>query len=534
MRSKLMTLLKIQYMNQSSLNALRYETDRRKRNRTIAVYVSMALVILMMMAYSFLMAYGYGFLGMSNAVPGFALVISSVVTLFFTFIKSNGFLFAFKDYDMLMALPFTTGTVITAKFLYMYINNLLFSLCVMVPMGVGYAMWVHPSAITYVIWLVIAVATPLLPMSVAALAGGLIAAVGSRFRFKVLAQVILSLIGVMAIFGLSFSLNGAGSNGEFFRRIGDIGKVMETQIHRWYPVSIWTDAAVNEKSILALLGFLLVSVGVYGVFVAVTSIKYKTINTALMSHHAASNYKMRKQESHSAIHALVRKEVKRFTSSVPYLMNMGIGAILAVIGSVVCVIIGPEKLLASMEINVIPKQITYIVPFAVGMFLTMTCTTCVSLSLEGKNLWIVKSLPLDTRTIFKSKMIFNMLLVAPAGIISSLCFAFVLKVDVATLLIYILLTLVSVGFSTTFGMWAGIRFAKFDWENEIEVIKQGAASMLGIFVNMILQIILAVAVGALSLICDGRILMVIVVVLLGVVDWLIYGRIMKIQMRDVL
>lgn len=525
MKNKLWTLLKNQYMNQSSLNALRHEKDKKKRNRAIGVYVAFAIVFVMLVVYSFMIAYGYGYLGMQNAIPGYSIAICSIIALFFTFIKTNGFLFAFKDYDMVMALPFTTGTVITAKFLYMYINNLIFSLCVMLPMCVGYAIWAHPGIMVYVVWFIITCFTPLIPMAIAAAVGAVITAIGSRFRFKVFVQAVLSLLLVAAAMSLSFIFNGSGSNAEFFKRMENLGEMLQTQIHKIYPVSILFDKAVSEQNLLYVVAFIALSLVIYLIFVALVSIKYKAINTALMTTSSRTNYKVGRMKEQSVIRAIVGKEMKRFTSSITYLMNVGIGVMLAVIGSVVCLVIGIDKVLASMELGTMQQGLYYAIPFVLATPLTMTCTTSVSWSLEGKNLWIMKSLPIEESTIFKGKMAFNLLLLIPASILCNICLIIALKVDVIMAILYFITSFATIAFSTTFGMWVGKKFPNFEWENEIEVIKQGVTSMLGIFVNMLLEIALVAATFALSMVIDGRIVLLVVLFALFGVSGLIYRNV---------
>ncbi|MCH3972985.1 MAG: hypothetical protein LKE53_09555 [Oscillospiraceae bacterium] len=525
MSGKLGVLLLAQYRNQSALQALRYEKDPKKRHRTIGVYIALAIVALMLVGYSFLIAYGYGYLKMAYVIPGYSLAISAVIVLVFTFIKTNGFLFAFRDYDMLMAFPVSTQVVITSKFLYMYINNLIFSLCVMLPMCVGYAIFEKPGVLTYVIWLIGACFTPLLPMTIAAALGALIAAVGSRFRFKVFVQAVLILLLIAAAMSLSFVLNGSGSNAEFFQRIEDLGEMMEVQIHKLYPLSILFEQAVNENRFLSMLLFLGISVGLYFVFVVVVSIKYKAINTALMTSSGKSNYKVRKMQSHTILHAIVIKELKRFTSSIAYLMNVGMGMFMAVAVSIVCAFVGIDKALETMGIGVMPQGFVAAIPFGVAMILTMTCTTCVSWSLEGKNVWIMKSLPIEESMIFKGKMAFNLLLLVPAALICDICFTVALKLDVVMFLMYLIVLFAAIAFSTTFGMWAGKKFPNFEWENEIEVIKQGVTSLLGIFVNMILELLLAVLVFFLSAKVEGKILMLVIAAALFAVSAKLYRNI---------
>lgn len=527
MKNNIWILFKAQYRNQSSLNSFFHEKDKKKRHKTIGIFAAIAVFFLMLVIYSFLIAYGYGYLGMEQAIPGYSLAICSMITLFFTFVKTNGFLFAFKDYDIVMALPVSTKTIITAKFLYMYINNLIFSLCVMIPMCIGYAIWSRPGLLVYIIWFAVTCFTPLIPMSIAATVAAMITAIGSRFRFKVFVQVVLSLLVIVAVSSLNFIFRGAGSNEEFFRKMGNLGEMMQSSIHKIYPVSILFDHAVSKENLMYAVGFLGISLVVYIIFVILVSVKYKAINTTLMTTSSRSNYKIGKMKERSVIKALVYKEMKRFTSSVTYLMNVGIGMILAVIGSVVCLVIGVDKVLESMELGSLQQGFYYAIPFVLATPLTMTCTTCVSWSLEGKNLWILKSLPMDESTIFKGKMIFNLVLLTPASIFCNICLILALKVDGLLAILYVITSFATIAFSTTFGMLAGKKFPNFEWKNEVEVIKQGGASMLGIFVNMLLQIVLVVAGFWLSMRIDGRIILCVIAIVLFGISGILYKRVVK-------
>lgn len=53
-------------------------------------------------------------------------------------------------------------------------------------------------------------------------------------------------------------------------------------------------------------------------------------------------------------------------------------------------------------------------------------------------------------------------------------------------------------FSTTLGMICGLKFLRLDWDNEVEVIKQGAA--LGVY--FVINMIIIVALVALTLILN--------------------------------
>ena len=514
MQNKLLAVLKIQFLNQSGLNQFRYENNKKKRGQSITVLIGITLLGIILVGFSFLIGFGYGIMGMAEVIPGFALTMVSLVTLIFSFLKTSGYLFAFQDYDMLMSLPLSVKTIVTGKFLYMYLNNLLFSLAVMLPMGSAYLIYSFSlsfagKAAACLMWIVAAVLAPLLPMTVAAFFGTIATAIGSKSRFKVLVQVVFMMIFVCGLIALNIFLNTMeiGDNGEFIHRIEDITQIVQQQVHRFYPISALFDTAVNKQGILEFLGFVVLSLGVYYLFAVLVAKKYRTINTALMSKGKKTVYHMKEQKARSVIASLVYKEWKRMLSSAPYLLNIGVGMLLSVVASVACLTVGRSMLMENEKVFKIILECRYSAPFMVAIFLTMSCTTSVSLSLEGKNLWILLSLPVSWKTILKSKMAFNMVFLLPAAFICTVCFGITLQLDALSFLLFFAALVSVISFSTVIGMFFNVCFQKYQWENEVEVVKQGMSVSLGILVNMFLQMILVGASMGLSFFIDGRIVL---------------------------
>ena len=514
MQNKLWTILKIQFLNQSGLNQLRYENNKKKRGQSVTVLIGITLLGIILVGFSSLIGFGYGIMGMAEVIPGFALTMVSLVTLIFSFLKTSGYLFAFQDYDMLMSLPLSVKTIVTGKFLYMYLNNLLFSLAVMLPMGSAYLIYSFSlsfavKAAACLMWIVAAVLAPLLPMTVAAVFGTIATAIGSKSRFKVLVQVVFMMIFVCGLIALNIFLNTMeiGDNGEFIHRIEDITQIVQQQVHRFYPISVLFDTAVNKQGILEFLGFVVLSLGVYYLFAVLVAKKYHTINTALMSKGKKTVYHMKEQKARSVIASMVYKEWKRMLSSAPYLLNIGVGMLLSVVASVVCLTVGRSMLMENEKVFKIILECRYSAPFMVVIFLTMSCTTSVSLSLEGKNLWILLSLPVSWKTILKSKMAFNMVFLLPAAFICTVCFGITLQLDALSFLLFFAALVSVISFSTVIGMFFNVCFQKYQWENEVEVVKQGMSVSLGILVNMFLQMILVGASMGLSFFIDGRIVL---------------------------
>lgn len=137
MKNKCLLLLKVQIQNMAP--------KKKWGAKQIFLAAMYGILLAMLASYSFGLSFGLGFLKMEEIVPGCAVIVPGIVIFFFTMLKTNGIMFAYKDYDMLMALPIPTRTVIASRFLLMYLFNLGITTFVLVPMGVGYFLWVKKS-----------------------------------------------------------------------------------------------------------------------------------------------------------------------------------------------------------------------------------------------------------------------------------------------------------------------------------------------------------------------------------------------------
>ena len=100
-------LLKTLLLSTSSRNQYKYAKDKKKRRKIVLNTVGTGVLYAMLMAYSIVMCIGYGSIGLTGAVPVMCALVISVLAFFLTLFKTNGYLFNFKEYDMLMSLPLT-------------------------------------------------------------------------------------------------------------------------------------------------------------------------------------------------------------------------------------------------------------------------------------------------------------------------------------------------------------------------------------------------------------------------------------------
>jgi ABC-2 type transport system permease protein len=113
--------------------------------------------------------------------------------------------------------------------------------------------------------------------------------------------------------------------------------------------------------------------------------------------------------------------------------------------------------------------------------------TSTTISLEGKEWWILKSLPVSNKMILDSKLVFNLLLDLPFFVIIQILLAVGNKGDLIEIFWSVILMGAVVTFSCIFSLTMNLKVPKMEWDNEVVVIKQSASaglSMLGMLLCM--------------------------------------------------
>ena len=523
MNDNALLLLRALLLSTSQFNMLKHCNDRKKRGKIIGGIVGKGFLYAMLIGYSLLTSIGYGFVGIIDSTPMLCALTISALAAVFTFLKTNGYLFNFKEYDMLMSLPFEAKTVAGCKFLYMYVQSMPWYLCISVSMLIGYGWFVHPSVIVYLAWLILTQFIPIIPMLAAAFAGFLIAKVSSGFKKTNIIETVFMTIVVLLGFGSRFFFENMFKNGEVEATLETLSDTTGKAGSVYLPAG-WFANAITDESVLSALLLIGVSVALFMVVFRIVGASYRNINSAFKSHAAAKSFTMSAQKRRPVAQAIAFKEFKRFTESSVYMTNAGVGEVLATIFGVATLIIGFDDIIklvtqnAPFDSSILRPAIPFIVYFLIGMMATTACSP----SLEGKNYWIIQSLPIEKKALYQGKMLFNMCLTVPFMAFSTLCLCISAKVPVLEALLYLALGVALCAFSTAWGCVCGIKFMRLDWENEIEVIKQGAAVAIYLLPNMFVTMGLTVLVVILGLYVNHVTLTLVMITIVTVLAGLSY------------
>lgn len=225
--------------------------------------------------------------------------------------------------------------------------------------------------------------------------------------------------------------------------------------------------------------------------IALLSKCFLKMTALLKQSHKSAKFTMKHQKSSGLFGALLKKEFQRFTGSATYMLNCGLGVVLLLGLTVACFFIG-DDILAEITASITELPIFC---YAVTMMLftsTLATTTSVSVTLEGRTLWVLKTAPVPTTTILAAKTAVNLILYLPTLLIAAILLSIRFSLGVQYALFLFLIPAAALVITTALGLILNLCFPKLDYDNETRAIKQSMSVFLSTMINMLLTILFSV------------------------------------------
>lgn len=505
-------LVRLELCNLFSLNILRHTRDKKARRK--ACFMAGIYVFLILLAFFYIgaMSYGLILLGAGDAVPAYLITLASIFIFFFGTFTAGATLFRRNGYDILCSLPVSRRAVVVSRFVRMYVENLALTLVVMVP-GLGVYVFLQRPGFGFYLTAVPGIfAVPLLPVAAAALAGALVTGISSRMKHKSLVEAGMSIGLVLGIFALTPKFEQLEGNMTPEMLMALSTKVQEA-LGAVYPPAGWLGESIVTGNIAGCLGCACVCAAVFLGVVALVSLNFHSICRQLFSTYARHDYRMEKLNRKSLLVSLCAREFRRYFSSGVYVTNTILGPILGTFLSGSIFFMGMEQL---GQMLALPVELSGLIPFFVGGVFCMMTPVSVSVSMEGKHFWIVKTLPIPSKTILDAKILMTLLLMLPFYLVSELFLILALKPNLPELVGLLGIPVILALFSCVYGIAVNLRLPVLDWENEVTVVKQSASALLGGMGGLLLALVWGVAAalaGEAAKLAVGALILVITAIL---------------------
>lgn len=441
--------------------------------------------------------------GLGSALPAFAVALSALVGVVFTFLKANGTLFGLTDFDLVMSLPVPRRTVVAARVAALYTSAMFMGAVASVPVWAVYLAWVACSPWAVACAVLSVLLAPAVPTAIATFLAFGVNALASRFRHANLVYIVISLIAftalVVVLYGFSFTA-GADGDAAMEQLAGGLA-AMSSLLSLGWPPAAWMGDAVTNGSVVALAAFIGVSLAVPALALEIMQRNYLRINAAVTAHArgralTAGELRHRSGRTASPFNAIVLKEFRTLLGIPSYAFNCLFGYLFMLVIAVALSVVGLEGMLGSGVIDGIElsaaeyRAISGIVANAlpwVFVFCGIMCPSAAcSVSIEGKNAWVLAAAPLPMRTILGAKLASNALPVAATLAVSALVLLASGQVDALGAAEVIVTGFGAFFLMVNIGLSSDARKPNFSWMSPNEVVKRGFPIMIVILGGMVL------------------------------------------------
>lgn len=189
-------------------------------------------------------------------------------------------------------------------------------------------------------------------------------------------------------------------------------------------------------------------------------------------------YKEKTTKPKSVHGALLGKEFIRFLSSPVYMLNCGLGILLLPIAG--AALLWKGGTIISMLNSVFGARAggtPLLLCALICMLASMNDMAAPSVSLEGKTLWLVQSLPVTPWQILRAKLHLQLLLTGFPALLCFVCLPFIYPYSLLEIILTAFVLLANVLFSALFDLFLGVMTANLTWINEMTPIKQSASAV---------------------------------------------------------
>lgn len=383
-------------------------------------------------------------------------------------------LYQAKDNELLLSMPVRPSGILLARLFGVYVMGLLYELIVMIPALIAFFIYGSAGVLGVIFALLIPFVLSVLVLTLSCILGWAVALVHGRVKNKSIVTVALSLIflaGYYYLYSQAYSI---------LQRILEnpqaVGDSVKSILFPFYHMGL-----AAQGNAVSMLIFAAITAAAFGAVYLVLSRSFLKLATANRGA-ARVKYKEKAAKASSVDAALLRKELRRFVSSPTYMLNCGLGVVMMLVAAAALFIKGSafsEMLHTVFEGS---ESVVYLLAAAaVCMLSAMNDITAPSVSLEGKNIWLVQAFPVTGWQALRAKLHLHLLLTLPPMLALVAAAEIVIKPPIIFAVLIPLVSALFVLFMAELGLALNLKSPNLKWTNETVPVKQSMSVMLALF-----------------------------------------------------
>ncbi len=479
----LKALMKKQFLEMNTFYFQDRKTGKRRSRSGIIGFVALYIVLFVGLASAFfavartmssaLIPLGLGWL--YYALMGLISLAFGVIGSVF---NTYAGLYHAKDNELLLAMPIPPRRILLVRMVGVYAMGMLYTCLIMIPTIVA-GQLAAPGVGALALQILLTLLLGLVVLTLTCLLGWVVALIAARLKNKSFVTVLITLALLVIYYVVYFRISG------FLNSILEHAEDLSRAMRPLYPIYAFGRAA--EGDVPSFLAFAAITVVLAALCVLVMSRSFIRIVTMNRGEGGKkTDYRARLPQKAGGVRsALVRRELKHFTASPTYMLNCGLGLVLMIALAAAALI----------KMNVVRDALDHLAEGMPGLASALPVLACAavimlgalnpvtapSISLEGKTLWLLQSLPVSAAEVLRAKLRMHLFLCAGPTVLCAAVLAVVLRLPAAAGVCMALTALLAVAFFGLLGLILNLKRPSFQWTNEAIPVKQSMPVFVVIF-----------------------------------------------------
>lgn len=439
-------------------------------------------------------------MGQEAAILGFGLSVVSIVIFFFGIFYAMSIFYFSMDVENLLPLPLKPWHIMGAKFTVVLIYEYFTEIIFFAPTLIAFGIKSGGGIVYYIYGVIIFLLLPIVPLVMASIINMIIMRftniAKNKDRFRLFGGIIAMCFGIgINIYIQKFTQDINQSEiAEMFAKGNNSLLSLATSIFPSTKVAV--NSLINTASIqgfINLVIFLVIAVAALIIFIILGQLLYfkgvMGVSETISKRKTLNNLELIKNTTQSSsLKVYIFKELKLLFRTPIYFMNCVLMNFLFPIFLLIPFLSqeGGGSQLKTITAFLQGGKGTGIVLAVFFAFIVFaTCSNSISttaISREGKNLFILKYIPMRYKEQLMAKVLSAVVLGAVGMIMVITLGIIILKIKLDIILLMFIVGSVAILFTSFIGIFIDLNFPKLNWDTEQEAVKRNFNVMISMII----------------------------------------------------
>ena len=471
------------------------KNKKRSAAATIAYFVLFGLLMIgvlggMFTFLSYSMCFALHTVGMDFLYFAIMGMLAVVLGAFGSVFNTYSGLYLAHDNDLLLSMPIPVRSIMASRLLSVYLMGLLYSAVVMIPAVVVYLVTARFSVAALIGGIIMTLLVSVFVLVLSCVLGYAVARISLKLKHKSIVTVLISLAFIALYYFCYYKAQSVLEN--ILQNAVIYGAMVKDSA---YPLYLFGQVGVGDAKAIAIVGGVIIALFVLTCLVLSRS--FLRIATATSSS-TKKAYRHERAKVRPVSRALFSKEFSYFLSCPVYILNCAIGSLfLVILGGLGIAKLGTFMPQVSVMLGDMVETVPAVVVGIVCLAASMNTVTSPSVSLEGKSLWILHSLPVKPWQVLRAKLCVHLAVTLVPALFCSVAISVTAGETPVMVILSAAAVLLFVYLTALIGLAIGVMRPNLTWTSEVTPVKQSAS----VIIAMLLGTLYAVAIGGLIFLC---------------------------------